>query len=168
MSHTTATTHAVRSAAVLVLTVALLSGCLSSADCAAGGAGAGTFRAMLTAGFGARPAAASCAAGIVLDQYFYQAWSDGLPAVKGQAVGTATYPTTCNPGGNDCGAQVDVEPGTTKVWALRGFDPAEIVVARSEGRRGVVVYARTDADPDDYFRFSGGRWHLRTHPRVIR
>ncbi len=26
-----------------------------------------------------------------------------------------------------------------------------------------MVHARPDADPDDYFRFAGGRWHLRTH-----
>ena len=168
MAHTTATTHAVRSTAVLALTVALFSGCLSSADCSAGGAGVGTFRAVLNAGFGARPAAASCAAGIVLDRHFYRAWSGGLPAVKGKAVGTATYPTTCNDGGNHCSAQGDVEPGTTKVWALRGFDPEEIVVARSEGRRERVVYARPDAEPDDYFRFAGGRWHLRTHVKGSR
>jgi hypothetical protein len=37
------------------------------------------------------------------------------------------------------------------------------VVAGSEGGRELVVYARPDAKPDDYFRFAGGRWHLRTH-----
>ena len=165
MAHRTATTHAVRSAAVLALTVALLSGCLGSADCSAGGE-AGTFRAMLAAGFGASPAAASCASGVEFEGRFLMAWSDGLPAVKGRPLGAATYPV-CDDGGG-CDGQIDTASGSTKVWALRGFDPEEIVVARSEGGRELVVYARPDAEPDDYFRFAGGRWHLRTHAKSSR
>jgi hypothetical protein len=165
VAHTTATTHAVRSAAVLAVTVALLSGCLGSADCSAGGE-AVTFRAMMAAEFGASPAAASCASGVEFEGRFLMAWSDGLPAVRGKSLGTATYPV-CDDGGG-CDGQVDTASGSTKVWALRGFDPEEIVVARSEGSRKLVVYARPDAEPDDYFRLAGGRWHLRTHAKSPR
>jgi hypothetical protein len=158
VAHTTATTHAVRSAAVLALTVALLSGCLSSTDCSAGGE-AGTLRAMMVARFGASPAAASCASGVEFEGRFMMAWSDGLPAVKGRRLGTATYPV-CDDGGG-CDGQIDHASGSTKVWALRGFGPEEIVVARSEGSQKLGIYARPDAEPDDYFRFAGGHWHLR-------
>jgi uncharacterized protein DUF6281 len=165
VAHTTASKHAVRSAAVLAVTVALLSGCLGSAGCSAGGE-AGTFRAMMVAEFGASPAAASCAAAVEFEGRFMMAWSDGLPAVRGKLLGTATYPV-CDDGGG-CDEQIDTASGSTKVWALRGFDPDEIVVARSEGRRKLVVYARPDAEPEDYFRFAGGRWHLRAHAKGSR
>jgi hypothetical protein len=124
---------------------ALAGGCLSSGDCA-----------------GAGQASASCAAGIEYDGHFYVAWSDRLPASRGELLGDGEYPGACDDGGDSCGeAEAGAAAEPVRVWTLPGAPPDQVVVARSQGRPGLVVYGRLHADADDYFRFTRGAWHLR-------
>jgi hypothetical protein len=101
---------------------------------------------------------ASCAAGVEYEGHFYAQWSDDLTAVKAGLLGEGIYPACGDP--MDCGEHDD--PGRpTKIWMLKGVDPAEIVVARSEGSREFAVFARHEVDQKDYFRRDGrGGWEL--------
>jgi Family of unknown function (DUF6281) len=109
---------------------------------------------------GTSSASASCAAGVEYRGRFYIAWSDELPVARGELLGRAVYPP-CNDGGG-CNTE---DPGTnrrpTQAWAMRGVDPKKVIIARMEGRRELAVYGRLNADAKDYFRFTGGAWHIR-------
>jgi len=129
------------------LAAALLAGCVSDAGC--------------SLGIGVEHASASCAAGVSYQDHFYVAWSDELPVAKGELLGAAEYPG-CNDG-SGCGG-VDEEGRPTRVWAMRGVDPEQVVVGRAEGTDQLVVFGRLHADPKDYFRFVGGTWHIRRAP----
>ena len=128
---------------------ALVSGCLSTADCASAG-----------------QAAASCAAGIEYDGHVFTAWSDRISAVRGEPLGEGVYPGPCDDGGGGCEpVEEDAAAQPVRVWALRGAPSDQVVVARSEGSRELVVHGRLHAEAEDYVRFSGGAWHLRRTPR---
>jgi hypothetical protein len=100
----------------------------------------------------------SCAAGVSYDGHFYQQWSN-LPAEKGAPLEGASYPPCNDTGG--CGSG-DEGPGQpTKVWELRGADPAEVVVGRPEGGGALVVFGRLDAEPRDYFRLNAEKKWVR-------
>ena len=129
----------VRTAGAVALAAALLTGCLGEGSCT-------------------EATSAGCADAVVYDGHVYLAWSDRLPVERGEPLGDAEYPV-CNDTG-ECGEDVG-EPRPTRVWAMRGADPEQVVVARSEGGRRLVVFGRLDADPDDYFELVRGAWQVR-------
>lgn len=91
------------------------------------------------------------------DGRFYVAWSDDLPAVRGDNLGAAVYP-----GCNDTGCPAEEPETSTTVWTLRGVEPDVAVVARQEGTKRFVVYGPMNSDPKDIFRFTkDGGWRLR-------
>ena len=121
----------------VLLTAALLTGCLADESCQ-------------------EAASASCAAGVEYQDHFYVAWSAKLPVVRGERLGDAIRPV-CDDGGG-CVDQEAVRH--TTVWAMRGVDPGQVVIAREEGTGRLVVHGRLHADPEDYFTFSDGTWHV--------
>lgn len=147
-----------RTVAVSLVSAALVAGCVSNGSCSAGGRGVGALSWSIVNTFAPGPAYASCAAGVEYEGRFYQAWSN-LPVSKGELLGDAAYPP-CNDG-NGCDDDVDTNPRPTQVWAMRGVDPTQVVVGRREGSGELTVFGRLAADPEDYFRFSGGAWHVR-------
>jgi hypothetical protein len=96
----------------------------------------------------------------VYDGEFYVAWSAKLPVVRGEPLGQGEYPP-CDDGGGCDDEATDADGRPTRVWSLPGADPAQVIVARTEGSRQLVVLGRMQADPDDYFRFSHGEWHFK-------
>lgn len=137
--------NAARVAGVATLTGALLTGCLSAEDC--------------SGALGLSAASASCASAVEYDGDVYLAWSAKLPVARGELLGDAVFPR-CDDGSPDsCGPDPVERP--TRVWAMRGVDPEQVVVGRLEGTDQLVVYGRPDADPEDYFRLVRGAWHLR-------
>jgi hypothetical protein len=88
------------------------------------------------------------------------AWSDRLPIAKGERLGEAVDPPPCDDG-NGCGGEPDAKGPPTQIRAMRGADPDQVILGRTEGSDRWAVYGRLHADPDDYFRFADGRWHLR-------
>lgn len=128
-------------AAALTGVLLLVSGCSSSRDCPASSV----------------RLAASCAAAVEYQQTLYVAWSDQLPAVRGDRLGDAVFP-----GCNDTGCAASAPDTPTVVWALRGVDPAVAVVGRREGTHQLVVYGLPQGNPKAVFRLDKeGRWHLR-------
>ena len=95
---------------------------------------------------------------------FYVAWSDRLPVAKGEPLGEAEYPP-CDDG-NGCGHEPETAGRPTQVWTMRGADPDQVLIGQREGGSGWVVYGRLHAEPEDYFTFSGGEWHLRASAPV--
>ena len=103
--------------------------------------------------------AARCASAVKYDGHFYVSGGQtsrrpSRPTDLGQAV----YPAC-----NDTGCATDEPDVPTVVWALRGADPQQVVVGRTQGGHGAsAVFGRLNADPKDYFRQShNGTWQLR-------
>ena len=167
MTRTRVSRGARRAAAVTFLSAALVTGCLSEGSCSVGTSRGGAPGLSIGSMFGVSEASASCAAGVEYQGRFYVAWSDKLPVAKGDLLGDAVYPP-CNDG-SGCGADApDTTGRPTQVWALRGVDPDRVLVGRAEPNGKFVVYGRLNADPEDYFRFAGGTWHIRAAlPRDI-
>ncbi len=160
MSRTWVTSWGFRAAAVAVLTTALMSGCLSESSCSSARRLPEGLRALaIGTSLWGGAASASCAAGLEYQDRFYVAWSGELPVAKGEPLGEAVFPP-CDDG-NGCSEGPDATGRPTQVWAMRGADPDQILVARDEGSDRLVVYGRLHADPMDYFRFSDGAWHIR-------
>jgi hypothetical protein len=134
-----------RVAGVATVTAALLTGCLAQEDC--GGA------------LGLSVASASCASAVEYDGKVYLAWSEKLPVARGELLGDAVFPTCDDGSPGTCGPDPVERP--TRVWAMRGVDPEQVVVGRLEGTGRLVVYGDPDAVPEDYFRLARGAWHLR-------
>jgi hypothetical protein len=156
------TNCAVRVGGVAVLTAALLTGCLFDSSCSTSRGLPGGLRDLAVGtSLWSGAASASCAAGIEYQGRFYVAWSDRLPAVKGEPLGEAVDPPRCNDGNIGCSDEPDTQGPPIEVWALPGADPNQIIVSQESGR--LIVYGSLDADPKDYFRFSHGVWHLRAN-----
>lgn len=161
MSHTLMFRSLGRTAVVAVVAVGLLTGCLGAGSCSASGSiGERTLGTALAWNFGMAAASASCAAGVEYEGHFYAAWSAKLPVAKGDLLGDAVYPPCDDGGGCEEGA-VDTTGRPTKVWAMRGVDPDQVVVGRMEGTNRLVVFGRLRADPEEFFRFTGEEWRIR-------
>jgi hypothetical protein len=134
-----------RAAGVAVLTGALLTGCLADDGCGSA--------------LGPSAASASCVSAVEYDGQLYLAWSAKLPVAQGEPLGDAEFPPCNDTGDLGCGPDPVEQP--TRVWAMRGVDPAQVIVGRLDGAGRLVVYGRPDADPEDYFRLVRGEWRVR-------
>jgi hypothetical protein len=148
-----------RTAAVVVVTSTLLTGCVSDPSCSGGRGISAGILTELRAVVGSEVASASCAAGVEYEGRFYMAWSDRLPIAQGEPLGEAVYPPPCEGG---CLDADDEQATPVQVWAMHGADPEQVLIAEMEGSGKLIVYGRLHADPDDYFRFAGGTWHVRS------